>query len=108
MYNAKESTVTVGGMSFPYISFGKGKKSLIMIQGLNTRGIQGAALSLAYMYRIFAKEYTNQAVSNTNLTALCLENSLPCMDIVAIEKETEQDNDTIQEEQVGAINDGIS
>lgn len=58
MYNAKESTVTVGGMSFPYISFGKGKKSLIMIQGLNTRGIQGAALSLAYMYRIFAKEYT--------------------------------------------------
>ena len=48
---------------------------------------------------IFVKEYTNQAVSNTNLTALCLENSLPCMDIVAIEKETEQDNGTIQEEQ---------
>lgn len=48
---------------------------------------------------IFAKEYTNQAVSNTNLTALCLENSLPCMDIVAVEKEAEQDNGTIQEEQ---------
>ena len=41
-----------------YISFGKGKKPLIMIQGLNTRGIKGAALSLSYMYRIFTKEYT--------------------------------------------------
>ena len=29
-----------------------------MIQGLNTRGIKGAALSLAYMYRIFAKDFT--------------------------------------------------
>ena len=28
-----------------------------MIQGLNTNGIHGAAVSLAYMYRIFAKEY---------------------------------------------------
>ena len=28
-----------------------------MIQGLNTNGIKGAAKPLAYMYRIFAKEY---------------------------------------------------
>ena len=28
-----------------------------MIQGLNTRGIRGAGLSLAFMYRIFAKDY---------------------------------------------------
>lgn len=45
-------------MQFDYIRFGSGKRTLIMIQGLNTRGIKGAALSLAYMYRIFAKEYT--------------------------------------------------
>ncbi len=57
MYNAKESTIDIRGMQFEYISFGNGKKPLIMIQGLNTRGIKGAALSLAYMYRIFAKEY---------------------------------------------------
>lgn len=31
---------------------------MIMLQGLNTRGIKGASLSLAWMYRIFAKEYT--------------------------------------------------
>ncbi|MGN0774721.1 MAG: alpha/beta fold hydrolase [Candidatus Ventricola sp.] len=40
------------------ITFGKGAKSLIMIQGLSTRGIRGAAVSLAWMYRIFAEDYT--------------------------------------------------
>ena len=41
-----------------YISFGRGKKTLIMIQGLNTRGIQGSAFLLSLMYRLFTKEYT--------------------------------------------------
>ena len=58
LYGAKELKLTASGMQFDYIRFGSGKKPLIMIQGLNTRGIKGAALSLAYMYRIFAKEYT--------------------------------------------------
>ena len=58
LYNAKELKLTASDMQFDYIRFGSGKKPLIMIQGLNTRGIKGAALSLAYMYRIFAKEYT--------------------------------------------------
>ena len=58
LYGAKELKLTASGMQFDYIRFGSGKRALIMIQGLNTRGIKGAALSLAYMYRIFAKEYT--------------------------------------------------
>lgn len=58
LFNARESTVRICGMQFDYLSFGSGTKPLIMIQGLNTRGIKGSALSLAYMYRIFAKEYT--------------------------------------------------
>ena len=58
LYGAKELKLTASGMQFDYIRFGSGKRALIMIQGLNTRGINGAALSLAYMYRIFAKEYT--------------------------------------------------
>ena len=58
LYGAKELKLTANGMQFDYIRFGSGKRALIMIQGLNTRGINGAALSLAYMYRIFAKEYT--------------------------------------------------
>ena len=58
LYNAKEGKLHIGEVSFDYIKFGTGKKTLLMIQGLNTNGIKGAALSLAYMYRIFAKEYT--------------------------------------------------
>lgn len=55
--NAKEQKLKVHNMQIDYITFGKGTKSLIMIQGLNTNGIKGAALSLAYMYRIFARDY---------------------------------------------------
>ena len=57
-YNAKEAKLHIGKVSFDYIQFGTGPKTLLMIQGLNTNRIKGAALSLAYMYRIFAKEYT--------------------------------------------------
>ena len=39
------------------ISFGKGEKPLVMIQGLNTSSIKGSSLMLAYMYRIFGKKY---------------------------------------------------
>lgn len=55
---AKELVLHLPNRDIDYLVFGKGKKSLIMIQGLNTRGIKGAAYSLAYMYRMFAKEYT--------------------------------------------------
>lgn len=57
MYNAKQSRLELPNMQMDYISFGMGTKPLIMIQGLNTRGLNGAALSLAYMYRLFAKDY---------------------------------------------------
>ena len=58
LHNAKEGKLNIKNASFDYIQFGTGKKALIMIQGLNTNGIKGAAMSLAYMYRVFAKEYT--------------------------------------------------
>ena len=58
LHNAKEGKLNIRNASFDYIQFGTGKKTLIMIQGLNTNGIKGSAISLAYMYRIFAKEYT--------------------------------------------------
>lgn len=57
MYNAKELKLNIQDMQFDYITFGSGTKPLVMIQGLNTRGLQGAAVSLAYMYRIFAKDF---------------------------------------------------
>jgi pimeloyl-ACP methyl ester carboxylesterase len=58
MYHAKERKLNIQNMQFDYITFGNGSKPLIMIQGLGTRGIKGAAFSLAWMYRIFAKDYT--------------------------------------------------
>ena len=58
LYNAKEGKLNLPKMQLDYITFGTGPKALIMIQGLNTRGIQGAAVSLAWMYRMFTKDYT--------------------------------------------------
>lgn len=57
-YNVKEDKLKISNTEIDYITFGTGKKSLVMIQGLNTKGIKGAGLSLAFMYRIFAKDYT--------------------------------------------------
>lgn len=58
MFRAKEQILNLPDMQMRYITFGKGPKTMIMIQGLNTNGIHGAAASLAFMYRMFAKEYT--------------------------------------------------
>lgn len=57
LFNAKEHTLKIKNMQLDYITFGRGVKPLVMIQGLSTRGIKGAAVSLAYMYRIFARDY---------------------------------------------------
>ena len=56
-FNVKEDKLRVSNTEIDYITFGTGKKNLVMIQGLNTGGIKGAGLGLAFMYRIFAKEY---------------------------------------------------
>ncbi len=58
LYNVKEGKVTIADTELEYITFGTGAKPMLMIQGLNTRDIKGAGLSLAYMYRLFAKDYT--------------------------------------------------
>ena len=40
-----------------YVSFGYGKKNLLLISGLNTERIKGKALQLAFFYRSFLREY---------------------------------------------------
>ena len=57
LFHAKEHKLKLSNMEIDYITFGKGTKPLVMIQGLNTRSIKGMAVSLAYMYRIFAVKY---------------------------------------------------
>ncbi len=58
IYNVKEQTLMLHDMPFDYLTFGRGKKPLVMIQGLNTRGIKGVGVPFAYMYRMFTKDYT--------------------------------------------------
>ena len=57
LYHAREQTLTIRNIQMDYITFGNGTRPLVMIQGLNTRGISGAAASIAFLYRIFAKDY---------------------------------------------------
>lgn len=56
-YNVKEKKLRLHDTEIDYISFGKGDITLVMIQGLTTRGIRGAGASLAFMYRIFSKDF---------------------------------------------------
>ena len=58
LYHVKEYKLKLHNGMVDYIRFGNGAKPLVMIQGLNTNGIKGSGLMLAYMYRMFAKDYT--------------------------------------------------
>lgn len=64
-YHAKNGILTFPGNSMEYIRFGTGKKVLIMLPGLGDglRTMKGTALPMAWMYRMFAKEYTVYAFS---------------------------------------------
>lgn len=55
-YGVRKHTLKTADMVMDYITFGRGEKTLLMIQGLNTRGLEGAEM-LGWMYRIFAKDY---------------------------------------------------
>jgi len=66
LYRVREHRLKIQDMQMDYITFGAGPKVMVMIQGLNTRGIKGAAASLAYMYRIFAKDFTVYVFSRKN------------------------------------------
>ncbi len=57
IFNVQEHQLHLCDLQMDYITFGKGAESLIMIQGLNTRGVRGAGVLLAYMYRMFTKDY---------------------------------------------------
>lgn len=56
-YKVKEGKLPLRETHMDYITFGKGTKPLIMIQGLSTTGIKGLGFFISIMYRHFAKEY---------------------------------------------------
>ena len=55
--NLVESYVHIPSGKLNYVSFGKGQRDLIIIQGLNMRDLKGAGASLAWMYQLFSKDY---------------------------------------------------
>lgn len=59
-YNARDCNIKIGNTDIDYVSFGAGKKNLVMIIGLNDGifPVKGTALPLAMAYRIFAPYYT--------------------------------------------------
>lgn len=54
----KSLTIEKDGTDLDCAVFGTGGKTLILIPGLSLQRVKNAAFPLAYMYRIFAKEYT--------------------------------------------------
>lgn len=54
----KKLTLKAGGADMDCVRFGSGERTLVIIPGLSVQGVRPAAYMLAYMYRIFAREYT--------------------------------------------------
>lgn len=58
LFNIKNLTVKKDGTTIDCARFGSGNKTLVLIPGLSFQRVRGSTLPLAYMYRIFTKEYT--------------------------------------------------
>ena len=67
-WNAHNGLVRLSADAMHYIRFGKGSKILIMLPGLGDglATVNGTALPMALMYRLFAKEYTVYMFSRRN------------------------------------------
>lgn len=57
LYHAREGHLSLGNLQMDYLVFGSGTRPLVLLQGLNTRGIRGAAAGLDHMYRLFTKNW---------------------------------------------------
>lgn len=52
-----EDTIKINNSYVDYIAFGVGSRNLIIVPGLSVRDLKGAGISLALMYKCFAKDY---------------------------------------------------
>jgi len=57
LFNITGGRLNIGDTAMYYASFGKGEKPLVLIPGLSLNSVKGSEIPLAYMYRLFAKEY---------------------------------------------------
>lgn len=67
-YNAKNGVLEMDGTTMNYLSFGSGKRKMIMIPGLGDglKTVRGMAIPFALMYRRFAKDFTVYVFSRKN------------------------------------------
>lgn len=68
LLNAKNGVVTIGDTEMDYISFGKGIEILIILPGLGDglTTVKGMAISMAMIYRMYAKDYKVYVFSRKN------------------------------------------
>mgnify|MGYP001048591472 FL=1 len=57
MKHAEKHILKSQDFEMDYVSFGTGRRKLVLIPGLSLRDVRDSALMLASMYRIFAKDY---------------------------------------------------
>lgn len=67
-YNAKNCSIKIDNTDMDYVSFGNGNKNMIIIPGLGDalKTVKGMAFTLAFMYRLFAKDYKVFVFSRKN------------------------------------------
>ena len=60
LYSAKNGKVPIGNTDMDYVRFGTGARTLVMLPGLGDglQTVKGTALPMAWMYRMFAKDFT--------------------------------------------------
>lgn len=67
-WNAKNGCIRIGHSDMDYISFGNGKKTLVMLPGLGDglTTVKGLAAAMAISYRIYAKDFKVYVFSRKN------------------------------------------
>lgn len=57
-YNVKRHVIDIGDTKMDYITFGDGERPMVLIPGLSFKTVRKFGETFAFLYRIFAKEYT--------------------------------------------------
>ena len=68
MYSAKNATLSINGKTMDYVTFGKGKKLLVIIPGLGdgVQTVKGKAQLFSLSYRLLARYYKIYVFSRIN------------------------------------------
>ena len=68
LFGAKNRNIAIGNTDVDFVSFGRGDKNLVIIPGLGDglKTVKGMALTLAFMYRMYVKDYHVHIFSRKN------------------------------------------